>query len=162
MSRFRYNLRIAGYVALATIGFLGLMVGLVYCQQLIHDYRWPRVRPKLEAILPTMDPLLAALDRYKRDHGRYPDDVQRLVPSYLREIPHLPSPMPQDVHYNVLKDSHGQAYEIRTYLVGRYNPWPPLTPRFTVLCYRSGEVYPPVIYDDQLVGLVGRWAYYVD
>lgn len=162
MSALRRNLRPMMYVALATVAFWGLLLGLVYSQTVIHDYRWPGVRPQLEAILPAMDPLLVALESYERDHGRYPDDVQRLVPSYLPAIPHLPPPMPQDFYYHVVDDGLRQRYEIRTHLEGRYNPWPRLTFIFTILCYRSDELYPDGLHHEKLIGHVGRRAYYTD
>lgn len=35
-------------------------------------------------------PLLAALERYKSDHGKYPDRLDKLVPEYVSTLPRCP------------------------------------------------------------------------
>jgi len=53
--------------------------------------------------------VIAALERYQKDFGHYPDDLQNLVPDYLPAIPHarvgwIPAP-DQDLMYTYLGES---------------------------------------------------------
>ena len=40
----------------------------------------------------TMDPVIEALERYRRDHGCYPPHLTALTPRYLKHLPELPWP----------------------------------------------------------------------
>ena len=60
-------------------------------------------------------PVMEALDRYRAANGSYPDSLERMVPTYLPELPNCsPSPPRPRMAYVVSKDSG--AYELHCYV----------------------------------------------
>lgn len=128
----------------------------------LHAYRWPLVKPPLEIALRRMDPLIAALEAYRQDHGHYPESLRELMPRYLASFPQFPPPLPP-VRYWVVGAPGAQTcpYELVTRPTGRYIPtWPLPVMLSRTLYYRSDGRYPPRLDGHALRDRVGRWRYY--
>jgi hypothetical protein len=61
-------------------------------------------RPKLAAAAGAAQPLLDALEAYKRDNGRYPEELEQLVPKYLDEVPEPRKPLYPPLKFLPLDD----------------------------------------------------------
>ena len=60
----------------------------------------------------TLQPVIEALKRYKSDNGRYPNDLNELVPKYLSSFPREIDgfPMEYSPAYNLHFDYTGPGY----------------------------------------------------
>jgi len=60
-------------------------------EQLLHQYHWNGAHPGLVSFAQTavnQGILACALERWRLDHGNYPETLEQLVPAYLDRIPH--------------------------------------------------------------------------
>jgi len=94
MSRGRRILRgflIACGIALVLGGLWGLMAWRTVAR---FERIWEEEkRPKIAAAADAAQPILDALVAYKRDHGRYPEELAALTPQYLAVIPEPRKPL---------------------------------------------------------------------
>jgi len=67
------------------------LVSIVVIYVLIWTYpRWlpnPAPLPPREVVTIPGGQILAALEQYRSDHGRYPNTLEKLVPKYVKEVP---------------------------------------------------------------------------
>ncbi len=126
-------------------------------------------RPALAAAAAKAQPIIDALETYHRDHGRYPGELQALVPEYLEAIAEPPPPLRYGWEYYPLAGGE----EFMLFATPRQNysgvmPMPPSNAEFLV--YESDGTYtvhplnagqtwgtPP---EYEPWDRFGEWAYY--
>lgn len=126
--------------------------------------RYQMVRPQIEKLLPRMDPLIAALERYHSDHGRYPGKLDALTPQYLTSLPELSSPLYGDargigVGYEYSTQNGGASFALFSQVSGVYDRAYQVTGMFEYVRYESpGYSLPPG--EPEPYARIGRWDYY--
>lgn len=66
----------------------------------------PGVGEKAEKGYAASEPVIAALEKFKADHGSYPEKLTELVPDYLPESP----TMPDGLEYSYSSTGDGYAF----------------------------------------------------
>jgi len=101
---------------------------------------WEEKRPALAAAAHTAQPLIDALEAYRRDQGRYPDELEALVPGCLDAIPQPPTPIRYGWEYVALE--RGREFMLWGEPGQNYSgvmPMPPTNAEF--LLYESDGTY---------------------
>lgn len=68
----------------------------------------PGVGEKAERGYTVCDPVIAALEQYKTDNGKYPELLEELLPNYLSEIPTEVNDEP--ISYAITDESYSLAF----------------------------------------------------
>lgn len=122
--------------------------------------RFLRDKARIEPLLPAMDPLIDALERYGRDHGQYPIRLEPLVPKYLAALPRLQWPLSGGV------PGEGYGYEYAVESGGGYVLMAQVSrqPNHYAIKWTEYVVYEGPGYDpapeDRPYGRIGKWKYY--
>lgn len=78
--------------------------------------------PGLVRVMESSQPLVAAIEQYRKDHGEFPRSLELLIPDYLSEIPKTGVPVRQEFSYMVGRKPHSDVigceadYELTVYL----------------------------------------------
>ncbi len=73
------------YISFLVVPFF--VVFILACNTIIPTVEPPGVGQKAEKGYKLSEPIIAALERYKADHGIYPEKIDELVPDYLSTLP---------------------------------------------------------------------------
>ena len=66
---------------------LFFVVFILACNAILPTVEPPGVGKKAEMGYKLSEPVIAALEQYKADHGTYPKTLEELVPDYLSTVP---------------------------------------------------------------------------
>ena len=104
----------------------------------------------------TGNDVVAAIERYRRDKGAYPDSLESLVPKFLAQIPGTGLMGYPDFYYCKRGDPSGRIdgnaeYELGIRCSSGFLNW-------DVFFYWPDQVYPEFIYGGG-VKQIGKWAY---
>ncbi len=129
---------------------------------------WEREkRPALVAAAEAAQPIIDALDAWKGDHGRYPDELQALAPVYLDTVPEPQAPLRGEWCYGPLED--GREFYLFAHPPDNYYGVPIQAPTDAeVFIYESNGRYdrhPWSLRDgdpreETPLTRIGAWAYY--
>ncbi len=158
----------------ATMVFLAalLLVGLpwlIWWQMTAKFVRaWEQEkRPALAAAAEAAQPLIDALGRYRADHGRYPDELEALVPEYLGRVPAPQRPLRDPWWYGPLEE--GREFYLFAHPPQNYYGVPIQAPTDAEqLVYQSDGRYEHDPWDlaagarreREPLDRIGAWAYY--
>ncbi len=99
-------------------------------------------------------PILAALEHYRRDAERYPRTLADLAPRYLQDVPSTGMLAYPEFDYEAPARANGAVpYELWVSM--------PLGPSVDVLLYSPTKTYPSSLYPSRVIP-VGEWAYIPD
>lgn len=99
-------------------------------------------------------PIIAAIEKYKEEHGSYPMKIQELIPLYLPETPYTGFPLYPDYEYEISPNEDWRPmknYELRV-------PCPSGVINWDVFFYWPEGNYPENIYGGY-VERIEDWAY---
>jgi hypothetical protein len=156
------------------IVFVAAVVGIVFavrdgCGYLRHQQNlvWQNQRlPELRKTMQGAAPIIAAIRKYEKDHGRPPERLQELVPRYLPIIP-SPGNVSRSINWEYIRtispreggseEPHNDKWSLGIQVRGDFCP----------RCYSFGDwfmyhpssIYPQVAYGGVLEK-VDDWGYY--
>ena len=146
---------IVGYISLMWF-FSGLIFALftlpIRPQHFKPQRLWPMRRAGLQQAATRAQPLIAAIEKFRRDNKRPPANLQELVPAYISNIPQTGMTAYPDFLYSddgpTKKYFHTYKLHVRTgfgFDFDSFNYWP------------EGD-YPAQMYGGR-VERIGAWAY---
>lgn len=132
-----------------------------------NERAWEERRGELAKVVESAQPIIGALESYRAERGRYPRQLDRLVPAHLAYLPKPPAFAVRGWEYSVepaCENNGCSADELR------YDLWISLSPEFCLVCkgwlrfydafvYHPNDVYPKEAHGGVLER-VGGWGYY--
>ncbi len=154
---------------------LVVLVGLGVGARLWADWVWSQHRAEIRESLPRVEPLLTALEMYRKDYDAYPATLTQLTPKYMDVIPEPPFEFKAQWGWEYSADPEMVTGWIDAALANEGFVTPPGIYHLYVtvpshysplrglfqdrLVYRPDERYPAVAYGGVLERIDG-WGYY--
>ena len=144
-------------VALCVVGAVGVLAGALHLLALRREREWELDKVELLAATSVADPLIEALEAYRTDHGRFPNALAELVPTYLRSLP-VPR-FPFDTRWQYRASVRADDYDLYVGVPSDYCPVADVMNFGDYFVYRHSGKYERLEYGGVLER-IGRWAYY--
>ncbi len=125
---------------------------------------WEERKAELLELTRKAEPLIAALEAYRRDHKRYPDELEELVPRYLPRIPEPTAVAERSWIYDTGQNISAQcrstnlSYDLSVDV--RHDFCPLCFVSFgDMFAYHHTGIYPGAAHGGGLER-IGKWGYY--
>ncbi len=141
------------------IGVVFLMCFLV--NNISHSLAWKIRESSLERVSQRGEPIIQAIEAYRKHESKIPESLEDIVPEYIDEIPgtgiraypvfDYEIPKGIDQHYKEIFEKHHAIYELRVDCpIGALN--------YDCFIYWPSESYPDKMYGG-VTELINKWAY---